>query len=184
MYFINDEYLFLKWSFFTWSCIRHSLVKFHANICQKNFTGISNKQKFSKSSSQDAKEAILTSKQKIENGIQSKSFQASGDLPHCTLDDVLQLSQFGTIVYHQSSGEGSIYVAYDPMEKYLGNGCTGHQSVACQILDLKFRNPSSSPPWCLSLGLDLNLEARSQHPPSNFMYTFLCCQVCFVGFFM
>ncbi|KAG8193686.1 hypothetical protein JTE90_024048 [Oedothorax gibbosus] len=125
----------------------------------------------------DTKETSTTSKLKTsENGVQTKILLPNSDLPHCSLDDVLQLSQFGTIVYHKSSGEGSIYIAVDPAEKYLGSGCAGHQSVACQILDLKFKNPSSSPPWCLPLGLDLNLEARSQHPPSNFMYTFLCCQ--------
>ncbi|GBM68423.1 F-box only protein 30 [Araneus ventricosus] len=123
-----------------------------------------------------------TGKQKTENNNKMSNYEksnqelnSSGELPYYNLDDVLQLSQFGTIVYHQSSGEGSIYVAVDPAEPYPYL-CNGHQNVACQILDLKFRNPASTPPWCLSLGLDLNLGARSQHPSSNFMYTFLCCQ--------
>lgn len=93
-------------------------------------------------------------------------------MPQYNLDDVLQLSQFGTIIYHQSSGEGSIRVAIDNLPANSDN-----HNIACQILDFKFKNPSSTPPWCLPLGLDLNLESRSPHPPSYFMYTFLCCQV-------
>ncbi|GFS54024.1 f-box only protein 30 [Trichonephila inaurata madagascariensis] len=119
-------------------------------------------------------------KQKTENNNKlsnyEKSTQEHNELPYYNLDDVLQLSQFGTIVYHHLLGEGSLYIALDPAESYPPYLYNGHHSVACQILDLKFRNPSSTPPWCVSLGLDLNVEARSQHPPSNFMYTFLCCQ--------
>ncbi|GIY18476.1 f-box only protein 30 [Caerostris darwini] len=122
-------------------------------------------------------------KQKIENknnklsnfGKLSQESNGPGELPYYNLDDVLQLCQFGTIVYNHSTAEGSIYVAVDPAEPhpYLVNG---QPFATCQVIDLKFKNPSSTPPWCLSLGLDLNVEARSQHPPSNFMYTFLCCQ--------
>ncbi|GFT57383.1 f-box only protein 30 [Nephila pilipes] len=140
---------------------------------KKNAEDSNNKMMDSKDSS---------SKQKTENNNKISHYEKSSqepntndELPYYNLDDVLQLSQFGTIVYHQLLGESSIYVAVDPAEPfpYLYNN---HHSVACQVLDLKFRNPSSTPPWCVSLGLDLNLEARSQHPPSNFMYTFLCCQ--------
>ncbi|XP_015923475.1 F-box only protein 30 [Parasteatoda tepidariorum] len=124
----------------------------------------------------DKSEQNSLNKLKFENNNVSIPEKAVSELPHYNLDDVLQLSQFGTIVYNQASGERSIYVAVDPADTYYLNTCLDNRNMACQILDLKFRNPSSTPPWCLSLGLDLNLESRSLHPPSNFMYTFLCSQ--------
>ncbi|XP_054718988.1 F-box only protein 30-like [Uloborus diversus] len=128
----------------------------------------------SENSNQQKDEINLTAKQKFNGCVSTEEHNGKLKLPQYNLDDVLQLSQFGTIVY-QSSGEGSIRVARDPIDSFA-NLCEDHPNMVCQILDFKFKNPSSTPPWCLSLGLDLNVESRSQHAPSNFMYTFLCSQ--------
>ncbi|KFM62530.1 F-box only protein 30, partial [Stegodyphus mimosarum] len=145
-------------------------LDFNGIADKENSGDINNKKQENAQSNKQKMEKCLSSQENLAHSLNNKN-----ELPQYNLDDVLQLSQFGSIVYYPSSGEGSIRVAIDANDCFA-NSCSDHQNVACQILDFKFKNPSSTPPWCLSLGLDLNLESRSQHSPSTFMYTFLCCQ--------